>query len=147
MTIVALTSASLGEVSPKNILVAPFVYDGQVVGVVEMGTLTEFTPAQMEFLDKALESIAIAFTTAQARARVNELLTQTQPAGRGIAGPGRRTAGRQRGAGSADREPARLRGEAARPTRPSWKRPTPSWKRAAPPCTSRRRRSTGRTRS
>ena len=71
-------TSSLGEMLPKNILVAPFIYNGQVVGVVELGTLTEFTPVQREFLQKALESVAIAFTTAQARSRVNELLAETR---------------------------------------------------------------------
>ncbi len=71
-------TSSLAEMLPKNILVAPFAYDGQVVGVMELGTLTEFTSLQMEFLQKTLESIAIAFTTTQARRRVNELLEETQ---------------------------------------------------------------------
>jgi tubulin-specific chaperone A len=70
--------SSLGDLLPKNILAAPFVYEGQVIGVVQIESLTEFTPAQMEFLEKALESMAIAFTTAAARAHVNELLNETQ---------------------------------------------------------------------
>ena len=63
---------------PRNVIFVPFVYDDQVIGVVEIGKLTEFTAAQLEFLTKALESIAVGFTTAQARRRVNELLAQTQ---------------------------------------------------------------------
>jgi signal transduction histidine kinase len=70
--------SSTGELLPQHILVAPFAYEGQVIGVVEIESLTEFTAAHLEFLDKALESIAVGFTTAQARRRVNELLVKTQ---------------------------------------------------------------------
>jgi PAS domain S-box-containing protein len=73
-----ITSASLGEIMPRHVIFAPLVYDGQVVGVVEMGTLSQFQSEQLEFLNKALESVAIAFMTAQARTRVNELFTQTR---------------------------------------------------------------------
>ncbi|MFZ6029045.1 MAG: response regulator [Chloroflexota bacterium] len=66
------------QVPPKRFLIAPMVYDGSVTGVIEIGQLVDFTPVQEAFLAKALESVAIAFTTAQARARVDELLTRTQ---------------------------------------------------------------------
>jgi len=75
---ISITSSSLGELLPKNVLFAPFMYNERVIGVVEMGNLTEFSSAQMEFLEKALESMAVAFTTAAARAHVNELLAETQ---------------------------------------------------------------------
>jgi len=71
-------SSSLGEMPPRNLLVAPAVYNGQVVAVVEIGTLAQVTPAQLEFIENALTSIAIALNTAQARMRINELLAETQ---------------------------------------------------------------------
>lgn len=71
-------TSSLSQSQPRQVLIAPFIYDDQVAGVVELGSLTEFNPAQLEFLHQALESIAIAFVTAQARHRVNELLVETR---------------------------------------------------------------------
>jgi len=73
-----IVSSGLGETAPKHIMVFPFMYENQVLGVVEMGTLIQFTEPQKEFLQTALNSIAIAFNTAQARDRINELLTETQ---------------------------------------------------------------------
>jgi len=70
--------SSLGSTLPRNLLVAPFIYEGQVVGVIELGTLFEFTPVQTEFLQKALENVAVAFITAQARDHINQLLLKTQ---------------------------------------------------------------------
>jgi len=66
------------EMIPKNIVAMPFMHDQQVIGVIELAALQDFTPAQTSFLGKALENIAIAFSTAQARTQINTLLQQTQ---------------------------------------------------------------------
>ncbi|MBN1220388.1 MAG: GAF domain-containing protein, partial [Anaerolineae bacterium] len=71
-------SSALGETVPRTIMVFPVVYENRVVGVIELGTLAEFTQAQTEFMQAALNGIAIAFNTAQARDRINELLVETQ---------------------------------------------------------------------
>ena len=67
-----------GELLAKNILAAPFVYEKQLIGVVQIETFAELNPAQLEFLNNALESMAITFMTARARARVNELYAKTR---------------------------------------------------------------------
>ncbi len=74
----SIASSSLGKLTPQNVLFTPFSFDGETVGVIEMGTLAEFQPTHLDFLSKALESVAIAFMTAQARKRVNQLLLQTR---------------------------------------------------------------------
>jgi PAS domain S-box-containing protein len=68
----------LNEFLPKHILDVPFTYEGETIGAIQLESYAELTPAHMEFLNKALESIAIAFTTAQARQRVNELYAKTR---------------------------------------------------------------------
>jgi len=71
-------ASGLGSAPPRAIVIMPFLYEDQAVGVVELGTFTEFNAEQTRFLQIALESIAIAFNTAQARDRINELLSQTR---------------------------------------------------------------------
>src|SRR5688500_19158876 len=71
-------SSCLVEVIPRHLLVSPIIYEDQVIGVIELGTLTEFSQAQMNFIQTVQDNIAIAFYTAQTRARVNELLVETQ---------------------------------------------------------------------
>ncbi len=66
------------NITPRHFIIAPFVYDQEPIGVLEIGTLSELSTAQAEFLDKVMESIAIAFMTALSRVRVNELLAQTR---------------------------------------------------------------------
>jgi len=68
-----LTQAAL-----QNIVLMPLLYESDVVGVLELGVFEDFTPAQMEFLNQAIENITIAFLTAQARTRINALLLQTR---------------------------------------------------------------------
>ncbi|MGC1378370.1 MAG: GAF domain-containing protein, partial [Anaerolineales bacterium] len=67
-----------GKVLPKYRLVAPVVYNQQVSGVIALESMAGFTQTQRNFLEEAIESVAIAFLTAQARARVNELFAQTR---------------------------------------------------------------------
>lgn len=71
-------SSGLFRAAPCTIWVVPFLYEGETVGVIELGKLTEFAEIQRTFLESALESISIAFKTAQARAQINTLLAQTQ---------------------------------------------------------------------
>jgi hypothetical protein len=73
-----LISSALGEAKPNQILIAPIETEGQVYGVVELATLGEFSQDHEIFLSRVSESIAIAFRTAQARLRINDLLTQSQ---------------------------------------------------------------------
>jgi len=60
-------SSGWGETAPRHVMVFPFMYEDQVAGVVELGTLTEFNQIQLDFMEIALGSIGIAFNTAQAR--------------------------------------------------------------------------------
>jgi CheY-like chemotaxis protein/signal transduction histidine kinase len=71
-------AAGMMELAPRVIMAIPFVRDGDVIGVVELASLKEFTVEQLALLNKALENIAIAFSTAQARTQINTLLEQTQ---------------------------------------------------------------------
>jgi CheY-like chemotaxis protein len=72
------TASGLVKLAPRVLLAAPVMAGGNVVGVIELGKVDEFSAEQVEFLEKALESIGLAFSTSQARTRVNELLAQTQ---------------------------------------------------------------------
>ncbi len=71
-------SSSLGEVHPNNILVYPFMYNNEVSGLVELGTIDEFTFKHLDFLKRITETIAIAFNTAQAHDRITRLFEEAQ---------------------------------------------------------------------
>lgn len=71
-------NSGLGSSSPRNIVVYPFLYEGELKGVIEIGSVTEFTEQHMQFLGLVAENIGIAFNTAQSRAQLKELLEETQ---------------------------------------------------------------------
>ena len=67
-----------GFVAPRQILASPFWHDGGLTGVIELGTLGEFSPAHQEFLKHTAENIAAAIHSAQTRVKMRQLLAQTQ---------------------------------------------------------------------
>jgi CheY-like chemotaxis protein/signal transduction histidine kinase len=69
---------SLAQVTPKLVVAAPFIYQGNLIGVIELGLLQELTEAHDNFLNEALETIAISFHTTRTRRQVDLLLAQTQ---------------------------------------------------------------------
>jgi CheY-like chemotaxis protein/signal transduction histidine kinase len=74
---IAVTSG-LGEAVPRNILVLPFMHEEKVKGVIELGSLAEFSESDLDFLKEVTEGIAIAIHTAQSRQQLNDLLIETQ---------------------------------------------------------------------
>ena len=71
-------NSGLGEGSPRNILVTPFLYEGEVEGVLELGSFHQFKDMHMEFLTQVVENIAISLNSAQAQVRMKALLEKTQ---------------------------------------------------------------------
>jgi CheY-like chemotaxis protein/HAMP domain-containing protein len=71
-------NSGLGQVTPKNILVYPFLFNDYVKGVIEIGTVREITDLDLQLLKIVSESVAIAFNSSQARRVQKELLEETQ---------------------------------------------------------------------
>jgi tubulin-specific chaperone A len=71
-------SSGLGEARPRNIAVVPVVFEGEVKGVIELGSLHAFADDNLVFLDLVAENVAIAIHSALSRLRVQELLEETQ---------------------------------------------------------------------
>ena len=70
--------SSLGDTIPRNIMVIPFLYDGNTTGVVELASVEEFSDDTIDFLNSVMESIAIAVNSSEARVRMQELLHYSQ---------------------------------------------------------------------
>lgn len=71
-------NSSLGDTKPTHIIVCPFLFEGQVKGVVEMASHLTFSNATLQCLKNSMESVAVAVSSAQTHARINDLLEQTQ---------------------------------------------------------------------
>lgn len=70
--------SALGKATPGAVVAIPLLHDGNLVGLMEIGSFSGFSDRQLEFLERAAEAIAIAIGVNQARQRVNELLSTTQ---------------------------------------------------------------------
>jgi signal transduction histidine kinase/DNA-binding response OmpR family regulator/CHASE3 domain sensor protein len=71
-------SYGTGKTTPKNVVAVPIVRYRSVVGVIELGSLTTYTPIQLEFLNAVSSNIGIAFQVAQNRKKLQEFLEETQ---------------------------------------------------------------------
>lgn len=71
-------SSGLGEALPHTILVAPFLYENQLKGVIELASFATFTELHLEFLTQVLPNIAIAVNTAESRTQMQILLEKSQ---------------------------------------------------------------------
>jgi HAMP domain-containing protein/CheY-like chemotaxis protein/signal transduction histidine kinase len=71
-------SSGLGETAPRNIVVLPILFEGQVKAVMELSSLEHFSPMHHAFLDQLTESIGIVLNTIEANTRTEDLLKQSQ---------------------------------------------------------------------
>jgi signal transduction histidine kinase/CheY-like chemotaxis protein/HAMP domain-containing protein len=71
-------SSGLGEAPPRNVIVLPMIFEGQVKGVLELASFECFNPTHQAFLDQLTESIGIVLNTIEANMRTENLLKQSQ---------------------------------------------------------------------
>ena len=73
--------SALGEMVPSSLLICPILYENEVIGMVELGSLHTFTEHQRAFLSHVSENIGIAINTSDVRKKVqkqNEALNKAQ---------------------------------------------------------------------
>jgi CheY-like chemotaxis protein/signal transduction histidine kinase/HAMP domain-containing protein len=70
--------SGLGESAPRNIIVLPVLFEGEVKAVIELASLAHFTPTHLSFLTQLTESIGIVLNTIEATMRTEGLLQQSQ---------------------------------------------------------------------
>ncbi|MFC9284484.1 HAMP domain-containing protein [Streptomyces collinus] len=71
-------SSGLGRIEPTDLLLLPIVFEEQVLGVIELASVTAFTPVQRDFLQQLVETIGVNVNTIVANARTDELLQESQ---------------------------------------------------------------------
>ncbi|HWE71958.1 MAG TPA: HAMP domain-containing protein, partial [Stellaceae bacterium] len=75
--VVPIGSALL-KVLPKNIIVLPILFEGQVKAVIELSSMTAFTDLQTSFLDQLTASSGIVLNSIEATMQTEALLKQSQ---------------------------------------------------------------------
>jgi HAMP domain-containing protein/CheY-like chemotaxis protein/signal transduction histidine kinase len=71
-------TSGLGSAPPRNIIVLPILFEGEVKAVIELGSFNSFSQIHQLFLDQLSESIGVVLNVIQANMRTEELLEQSQ---------------------------------------------------------------------
>jgi signal transduction histidine kinase/HAMP domain-containing protein len=66
------------SVQPQHFIISPILYEGQLVGVIELGSFEPFDEQKQNFIAVSLDTISVAINTAGSRERVQQLLSTTQ---------------------------------------------------------------------
>ncbi|HTW38362.1 MAG TPA: HAMP domain-containing protein [Steroidobacteraceae bacterium] len=70
--------SGLLQAAPRNVIVLPVLYEGQVKAVIELASLHEFTASHLAFLEQLTGSIGVVLNTIEATMRTEGLLQQSQ---------------------------------------------------------------------
>ncbi len=71
-------TSGLGEAPPRNIIVLPVLFEGEVKAVIELASFLPFSQIHQTFLDQLAESIGVVLNMIGASMRTEELLEQSQ---------------------------------------------------------------------
>ncbi len=74
----ATISSGMGRIAPTALVVLPIVVEDQVLGVIELGSVTPFSAVHRDFLDRLMETIGVNVNSILANARTEELLAESQ---------------------------------------------------------------------
>ncbi|MGW0625248.1 HAMP domain-containing protein [Streptomyces sp. NPDC002758] len=71
-------SSGLGEAPPAQVIVLPVLFEGKVLGVIELASFAPFTQIQKDFLNQIAEMIATSVNTISVNTKTELLLKQSQ---------------------------------------------------------------------
>lgn len=71
-------SSGLGETDPRNLMILPIKLNDEVLAVLEIASIYEFTESHEELLHKAAEQLGITLNRIQKQMQVHHLLEETQ---------------------------------------------------------------------
>jgi CheY-like chemotaxis protein/signal transduction histidine kinase/HAMP domain-containing protein len=71
-------NSGLGEAPPRNIIVLPILFEGEVKGAVELASFNQFSQIHQIFLDQLADSVGVVINMISANMRTEELLEQSQ---------------------------------------------------------------------
>ncbi len=71
-------NSGLVDAQPRNVIVLPVLYEGEVKAVIELASLYEFTASHLAFLEQLTGSIGVVLNTIEATMRTEGLLKQSQ---------------------------------------------------------------------
>lgn len=71
-------TTGLGKITPKHIKILPVEFESRVVAVIELASLSEFSPLEREFLEQVRWNIGIILNRIEEHAQIQKLLAESQ---------------------------------------------------------------------
>ncbi|MER6979455.1 HAMP domain-containing protein [Streptomyces carpinensis] len=71
-------SSGLGMAYPASIVILPILFEDQVLGVIELASLSRFSDVHLAFIDQFANTIGVSINTIIANSRTESLLSQSQ---------------------------------------------------------------------
>ncbi|MBH1938710.1 HAMP domain-containing protein [Streptomyces sp. AV19] len=71
-------ASGLGEAPPAHVIVLPVLFEGQVLGVIELASFQQFAQIQKDFLSQIAEMIGTSVNTISVNTKTEMLLKQSQ---------------------------------------------------------------------
>jgi len=73
-----LIATGLGDVSPRSIIIVPVLFEGDVIAVLELAAMSEFTKLQQDLIAGIVESFGITINSIMGRMEVVRLLNESR---------------------------------------------------------------------
>ena len=70
--------SGLGQATPRNIVILPILFEGQVKAVIELASFERFQAIHLNFLDQLAEGLGIVFNSIETASSTEALLQQSQ---------------------------------------------------------------------
>jgi len=70
--------SGLTDIPPNDLVVLPVLFEGELLGVIEVASVGTFNELHLAFLDRLVATLGVALNTILANRRTEELLTQSQ---------------------------------------------------------------------
>ncbi|MEC3978464.1 HAMP domain-containing protein [Amycolatopsis sp. H20-H5] len=74
----ARISSGLGSAAPVNVIVLSVLFQGEVLGVLELASVNEFSAVHQDLLEQLRQTIGVNVSTIQSNSRTEALLTESQ---------------------------------------------------------------------
>ncbi|MGC0316801.1 HAMP domain-containing protein/signal transduction histidine kinase/CheY-like chemotaxis protein [Kitasatospora acidiphila] len=71
-------SSALGESQPAHVVVLPVLFEGRLLGVIELATFSSFTSVVMDFLTQVADLIGVTVNTISVNTKTEGLLLESQ---------------------------------------------------------------------
>ncbi|MDR7073419.1 CHASE3 domain-containing protein [Fictibacillus barbaricus] len=73
-----LISSGLGEAKPKSLLIAPIVHEDEVIAVIELASLNQYTDQHQLFIETVIETFGLTINRVIDRMEIARLLSESQ---------------------------------------------------------------------